>query len=36
MNKISIGTAVKELNELIDFNYIKKIGKYRGAYYTLK
>lgn len=36
MNKISLGTAVKELNELVDFNYIKKIGKFRGAYYILK
>jgi ATP-dependent DNA helicase RecG len=35
MNRISFGTAIKEINELVRFGYIKKIGTYRGAYYEL-
>jgi ATP-dependent DNA helicase RecG len=35
MNKISEGMAQIDLKELITFGYIKKIGKYRGAYYML-
>lgn len=33
INKVSFGTAIKEINELVNFGYIKKVGKYRGAYY---
>ena len=33
INKVSHGTAVKEINELVEFEYLKKIGTYRGAYY---
>ena len=36
INKVSHGTAVSELNELIDFKFIEKVGAYRGAYYILK
>ena len=36
INKISHATAVSDLNELIDFKYLKKIGSYKGAYYVLK
>lgn len=36
MNKISEGMAQIDLRELMAFGYIKKIGKYRGAYYVLK
>lgn len=36
INKVSHGTAVKEINEMIEFEYIKKIGIYKGAYYILK
>ncbi len=35
MNKISFGTARAEINELIKFGYIEKIGSFRGAYYIL-
>ena len=36
INKVSHGTAVKEINEMIEFEYLKKIGIYKGAYYILK
>ena len=36
INKVSHGTAVNELNEMKDFNFIEKVGAYRGAYYILK
>jgi ATP-dependent DNA helicase RecG len=36
MNKISEGMAQIDLRELMAFGYIKKIGKYRGAYYVVK
>ena len=36
INKVSHATAVKEINEMTEFAYIKKIGSYRGAYYILK
>lgn len=35
MNNVSLPIAVKDLNELVKFKYVKKIGIYRGAYYTL-
>jgi len=35
MNKVSIPTAVKDLNELEKEKILKKIGTYRGAYYTI-
>jgi len=34
-NKISHPTAVKDLNELVEFKYLRKVGIYRGAYYIL-
>jgi ATP-dependent DNA helicase RecG len=36
INKISVAYAVRELNRLIELKLIKKMGKYRGAYYTIK
>ncbi|MFH0713444.1 MAG: ATP-binding protein [Candidatus Micrarchaeota archaeon] len=33
---ISLPTAVKDLNELVKQGKVKKIGKYRGAYYELE
>jgi len=36
INKVSHGTAVKEINEMVEFEYLKKIGIYKGAYYILK
>lgn len=35
INNVSFGTTIKDINELLNFKYIKKIGKYRGAYYIL-
>lgn len=35
INNVSHATAVHELNEMIDFSYVKKIGSFRGAYYIL-
>lgn len=35
INSVSNATSVKQLNELVDFGYLKKVGQYRGAYYTL-
>ncbi len=34
-NNISLPLALKDLNELIKFKFIMKIGAYRGAYYLL-
>jgi ATP-dependent DNA helicase RecG len=34
--KVSFVTAIKDLNEMIKFNFIEKVGKYRGVYYVLK
>lgn len=36
INNVSFGTARIDINEMIKFGYIKKIGSYRGAYYVLK
>ena len=36
INNVSHGTAVKEINEMVEFEYLKKIGIYKGAYYILK
>jgi len=36
INKISHATAVNEINEMIEFGFIKKVGAYRGAYYMIK
>ncbi|MBI5064595.1 putative DNA binding domain-containing protein [Candidatus Woesearchaeota archaeon] len=35
MNNTSFGTAIFDINELLKFKYIKKVGSYRGAYYVL-
>ena len=35
LNGVSSGTAIADINELMKFGYIKKIGAYRGAYYVL-
>lgn len=34
LNKVSYATAVSDINEMISFGYLKKIGEYRGAYYV--
>jgi ATP-dependent DNA helicase RecG len=34
MNNVSLPIAIKELNEMVKFKYIKKVGNYKGAYYT--
>jgi len=36
INNVSFGTARLDINEMVKFGYIKKIGSYRGAYYILK
>ncbi|MFH2106348.1 MAG: ATP-binding protein [Candidatus Micrarchaeota archaeon] len=36
LNKISFGTAVAEINEMLKFGYLEKIGRYRGVYYILR
>lgn len=36
LNNVSTATAVTDLNELISFGFIKKVGQYKGAYYVLK
>ncbi len=36
INKVSITTAVNEINEMIQYGYLKKIGAFRGAYYILQ
>lgn len=36
INKVSNATAVNEINEMIHYEYLKKIGAFRGAYYILK
>lgn len=35
MNHVSFGTANKEINELLQFGHIKKVGQYRNVYYVL-
>jgi ATP-dependent DNA helicase RecG len=35
INNVSHATAVKEINEMVEFKYLKKIGAYRGVYYIL-
>jgi ATP-dependent DNA helicase RecG len=35
INKVSFGTARSEINELIKFGYVEKIGAFRGAYYII-
>ena len=36
LNKVSNTTAVNQINEMVEFGYIRKVGKFRGAYYVLK
>ena len=36
LNNVSHATAVNDLNEMIIYNFIEKVGAYRGAYYILK
>ncbi|MBI4447441.1 putative DNA binding domain-containing protein, partial [Candidatus Woesearchaeota archaeon] len=36
INNVSLPIALKDIAELIKFKYLKKVGSYRGAYYTLK
>ena len=36
LNNISFGTARAEINEMITFGYLKKVGSFRGAYYILE
>lgn len=35
INNISLPIAIREINELIKFKFLRKIGSYRGAYYVL-
>ncbi|MBI4979991.1 putative DNA binding domain-containing protein [Candidatus Woesearchaeota archaeon] len=35
INEVSLPIALKDINELIKFKYIQKVGSYRGAYYVL-
>lgn len=35
LNKVSMGTARLDINELVNFGYLKKVGSFRGAYYIL-
>ncbi|MBU3896766.1 MAG: putative DNA binding domain-containing protein [Nanoarchaeota archaeon] len=35
INRVSSGTARLDINEMIKFGYIKKIGSFRGVYYIL-
>ena len=35
INEVSLPIALKDINELIKFKFVKKIGSYRGAYYLL-
>ena len=35
INNVSLPIALKDIEELIKFGYIKKIGTFRGAYYIL-
>lgn len=35
INEVSFGTARSDMNEMVKFGYLKKIGTYRGAYYIL-
>jgi len=35
INAVSFGTARQEINEMVTFGYLKKVGTFRGAYYIL-
>lgn len=35
LNHVSHATAVSEINELVEFGYLKKVGAFGGAYYVL-
>ena len=35
INNTSFGTAITDINELLKFTYVTKVGSYRGAYYIL-
>ena len=35
INRVSFGTARSDINEMLKFSYIKKIGSFRGAYYVI-
>ncbi len=35
LNNISLPVALKDLNEMVKFKYVKKVGTYRGVYYVL-
>lgn len=34
INSVSFGTARLDINEMVKFGYLKKVGSYRGAYYV--
>jgi len=36
INKVSNATAVNDINEMITFGYMKKVGSFKGAYYILR
>jgi hypothetical protein len=35
LNKVSLTTTIREINEMIKFGYLKKVGSFKGAYYIL-
>jgi hypothetical protein len=35
MNNVSLPIAIRDLNELVKFKYVEKVGTFRGAYYIL-
>ena len=35
LNHTSFGTAIADINELLKFKYVRRVGSYRGAYYVL-
>lgn len=36
LTKVSFGTARNDINDMIKQGYVKRVGKFRGAYYTLR
>jgi len=35
INNVSFGTARLDINEMVNFGYLKKVGSFRGAYYII-
>ena len=36
INNVSFGTARLDINEMLKFGYVEKVGSYRGAYYIIQ